>query len=90
MTNAKKILIETESHEVFIVRMNVKSKVRGFCPECKTEVVMLTIDEAVSVSNLSTIAILNQLRAGAIHSLETASGHLLICERSLTALNQRE
>ena len=83
MTIAKRFLIETESREVFIVRMNGKSNIRGFCHECSADSEMLTVDEAVSISDLTTIKMLELLRLGRFHQLETASGHLLICRNSL-------
>lgn len=86
MTNTKKILIETESHEIFIVRVNGKSGIRGFCPTCEAETEMLTLDEAVSLSRIATLEILGRVRDDGIHSLETASGHLLLCGKSLVKL----
>lgn len=83
MTNLKKILITTESHEVFIVRMGGSSNIQGFCPDCAEEVGLLTLDEAVSFSARSTRELLRQIECAAVHSIETASGHLLVCRRSL-------
>ncbi len=83
MTNAKKILITTESHEIFIVRMNGKSHIRGFCPNCTFEVEILTLDEAVSFSAKHTRELIRQIETDAVHSIETTSGHLLVCQNSL-------
>ncbi len=83
MSNARKILIETESHEIFIVRGDGKSEVRGFCEGCSAETELLTLDEAVSHGGSSTLEIMRRLNDGEIHFLETASGHLLICRKSL-------
>ena len=83
MANAKKIFVATESHEIFIVRVNGKSDVRGFCPECGMETELLTMDGAVSVSGATTLEIMKYIRESKLHNLETASGHLLICRDSL-------
>lgn len=83
MTHAKKILITTESHEYFIVRAAGKSDVRGYCPQCKAETVLLTMDEAVSVSGAGTLEILKHIQESDTHYLETPSGHLLLCRESL-------
>ncbi len=83
MKNAKKILITTESHEIFIVRVNRRSNIRGFCPDCAEEVELLTLDEAVSVSTRKTRELIREIEADAVHSIETLSGHLLLCRRSL-------
>ena len=83
MTNSKKILITTESREIFIVRFNRKTGVRGYCAECARETEMMTLDEAVSLTFTATREMIRQIDAGKIHALETASGHLLICRNSL-------
>lgn len=83
MTNAKRILITTESREIFIVRMNGKSDVQRFCETCAAETSMLTFDESVSAAGKTAREMIRQIEAGAIHSAETASGHLLVCQNSL-------
>ena len=84
MTNLKKILITTETREVFIVRLNGGSRIRGFCPRCEQEAPLLTLDEAVSFSALFTRELIRRIEQGVVHAIETASGHLLICRNSLT------
>ena len=83
MTNLKKILITTESHEVFIVRANGGSNIRGLCPNCLREVALFTLDEAVSFSARRARELIRQIERNAVHAVETASGHLLICQNSL-------
>jgi hypothetical protein len=80
---AKKLLITTVSHEVFIVRVNRHTNILGFCSACNAEVEMLTFDTAVSVSGIGGDEIARQVVADEIHSIKTASGHLLVCKRSL-------
>lgn len=86
MAIAKKILIETESHEIFIIRVNGKSDLRGFCKSCSADTELLTLDEAVAFSGVGTLDLVADAREGKVHYLETASGHLLICARSLEAV----
>jgi hypothetical protein len=83
MTNLKKILITTERREVFIVRPNGGSRIRGFCPRCAEEVALLTLDEAVSFSACRTRELIRRIECDAVHSVETSSGHLLVCRNSL-------
>lgn len=83
MTNLKKILITTESHEIFILRTNSGSTISGFCAECKKDVPLFTLDEAVSFSALPTRELIRQAERGTVHAVETASGHLLVCRNSL-------
>ena len=83
MANAKKILITTESHETFILRMGSKKRAFGHCAQCKREVEILSIDQAVSVSGIRTNELIRKVNANEIHGLETDSGHILICRESL-------
>jgi hypothetical protein len=87
---AKKFLITTFSHEIFIVRVNRQTTIHGFCPRCEIEVEMLTFDAAVSVSGIGGRAVIGKLAAEEIHALETANGHLLICRNSLPNGLQKE
>ncbi len=83
MPNTKKILITTESREIFIARRGEQRTIRGFCETCAAEVEMLPLDEAVSFTGKSTLELIRLTEAGAIHPTETASGHLLVCQNSL-------
>lgn len=81
--NAKKILITTESHEVFILRTDHLDHAFGHCRDCGREVEILTLDRAVSVSGIRTGELVRLAEAKKIHSIETSMGHLLICKESL-------
>lgn len=85
MANAKKILVTTVSHEILIARVNNKSEFREFCDGCSAETKMLTVDEAVSFSGVSTFEILRRLQEREVHFLETDGGHLFVCKNSLEA-----
>ncbi len=82
LPKAKKYLITTEKHEIFIVR-NGHQAIRGFCPECANEAEMLNLDAAISVSGITALEILRRIEKSEIHFLETANGHLLLCRESL-------
>lgn len=90
MSNLKKILITTESREVFILRINSDSQISGYCAACAEDVPLLTLDEAVSFSALFTREMIRRIECGAIHSVETASGHLLVCRNSLNNFSKGE
>lgn len=49
MTNTKKILITTESHEIYIIRANGKSVVSDVVPGCPTETEISTTGLIVSL-----------------------------------------
>lgn len=79
---AKKYLITTETHEIYIVR-NRREKIYGFCAECGKETEIINLDSAVSLTGKSARQIFYAIETGAIHSLETAQGHLLVCRETL-------
>lgn len=83
MTNAKRILITTESREIFIVHGSERQTINGFCEICRAETRMLTLDETVSFTGKSMREMIPEIQTGAVHSIETASGHLLVCQNSL-------
>lgn len=84
-TKAKKLLITTEKHEIFIIHPGAVPAVFGFCPTCAEEVEVLTLDSAVIVSGLSGLQIVRQVSNNRTHSIETVNGHLLLCRKSLVA-----
>jgi len=81
--DTKRILIETENREIFIVRKHGKEVIRGSCRSCAAEAEMFDLDSAVSFSGVGARELIRQIEAGTIHSSEIESGHLLICETSL-------
>ena len=83
MINAKKILITSESHEIFILKTGSKGRAFGRCRQCGQEVEILSIDRAVSVSGFKTSDLMRKIDANEIHGIQTESGHILICRESL-------
>jgi hypothetical protein len=81
--NTKKILIETESHEIFIIRADGISNIQGFCKSCAGEVEILPLDASVILSGISAREMVRLADDGLIHPIEAASGHLFICGPSL-------
>lgn len=81
-SKAKKLLITTETREVWIVREN-NSAFHGYCGKCEADVEMVTLDTAVSVSRISGRRVIQHLVADGIHTLETANGYLRVCRNSL-------
>ena len=83
MRRKKKTTIVTfESRE----RMTIRHQAgRGFrwCGECGRDVWMVTPNEAASISLTDTRAIFRLVEAGKIHFLETETGELLVCSKSL-------
>lgn len=78
----KRYLITTETHEIFVVRRE-RAGIRGFCRECGKTVEMHDLDAAVGLTGKTARQIFYAIENGAIHSLETTQGHLLVCRESL-------
>jgi hypothetical protein len=83
-SKAKKLLITTVSHEVFIVRVNQDTAIRGFCPNCEREVEMLTLASAAKVAGVSGRQLISEIAKDQVHSIEIADGHLMVCRKSLS------
>jgi hypothetical protein len=83
MTNAKKILVTTESHELVIVRRRLSTSSQHVCPICSTSAVGLTLDDAKVYTGRSALQLINGIETSAIHAYEIAGGPLLICQKSL-------
>ena len=79
MTRAKKILITTESHEIFTLHVNSDRGAAGFCQACNAEVEMLSLEQAVARTQIHTRDLVRLVDAQEIHAVETVSGHYLVC-----------
>jgi len=81
--NAKKILITTESHEIFVLRTDRRDRAFGQCRVCDREVEILTLDQAITQSGIRTGELVRMAEKNQIHAIETSMGHLLVCRESL-------
>ena len=85
MANSKRILIESETTETFRLRVSGPQVARLYCPECETVEEMVDLNSASDISGTAARELLGLIVAGALHSPDTARGHLLICRASLEA-----
>ena len=81
--NARVILIETDVRETFSVRIGRNHSIRIYCESCGSEDDMIDLNAAVTATGIPASDLLARIAAGAIHSPQTATGHLLICLSSL-------
>jgi hypothetical protein len=86
---SKKFLITAESHDVFILRRTKEKALRRYCVECGAEVEMLTLDEITTQTKTPTRELFRLIEQNSVHSIETESGHLLICRNSIEAIGQK-
>jgi len=73
-----------EKHEVVVIRGSRRLN-RVLCANCSEAVVLVTIEEAVTMSGFTARAIYHLLEAGEVHFAETAEGMTLICPATLVA-----
>ena len=83
MAISKRIVITSESREVFIIRRSSSCGFTSYCPSCGFETEILTLDQAVSYALEDTREMIRRIDDQRVHSLETADGHLLVCRNSL-------
>lgn len=72
--------------EIVVIRSGQARAVVDRCPRCAMTVEMLSIDSSVDLSGCGTRQLFEILEVGLVHSIESASGHLLVCRRSLEDL----
>lgn len=78
-----RITIETER----LLVMNQGRSLYSLCSACGNEVRMITIDQAATLAQVSSLEIYREVEAGMLHFLETTEGSVLICFNSLIGLN---
>jgi hypothetical protein len=70
--------------EVVVIRGSRKRN-RVLCANCSEAVVLVTIEEAVTMSGITARAVYHWIEAGEVHFAETAEGMTLICPATLLA-----
>jgi hypothetical protein len=89
MRRKKKTTIVTfESHERITIHRHERRFI-AWCEWCGEEVLMVTPDEAASLSHSDTRTIFRAVEAGEIHFIENGSGALLVCSQSCGAVAVR-
>jgi hypothetical protein len=85
ISNAKRILIETDRTETLILR-TAPRVTRFHCPECVQEVAMVDLNCAVTISGRGARELIQRIEDGGLHWYQTPEGHMLICCRSLNGI----
>ncbi|MGQ0542255.1 MAG: hypothetical protein ACT4O9_10470 [Blastocatellia bacterium] len=79
----KKILITTEQHEVTVIRRSDPGTAEAYCPFCDRHVEVVSIDAAMSLTNLRMRELAGLMESGAIHVVSAPDSRLLLCHDSL-------
>lgn len=81
MKKIRDIMIEIDRTVVVNAR---RQAVVARCAACAAEVRMVTVDEAAAIARVTARTIYRGVEAGRIHFIETPSGALYICLKSLS------
>jgi hypothetical protein len=79
----RQFVITAEKTETYTVRQEPPQPFQAYCEKCDRGIRCLTVDQTVSVTDLSARTIFRLVEAGDLHSIETDEGHLLICPNSV-------
>lgn len=82
----KKYLIRVETHSVEFHRP-LGREATLFCSGCGEVVEMVGFDVAVARSGISGLRMIEVIRADEVHTIETHTGSLLICTRTLESIS---
>jgi len=84
MKKRRRTRTTVEVREVVVIRGSRKRN-RIFCAECSGAAALLTVEEAVKISAISSRAIFRLIEEGEVHFTETVDGLTLICPATLLA-----
>jgi len=82
----EKTVITVETFQRTIIYSRRKAKI-ALCEQCAAEAVMLAPNEAAAYLQTTAREIFRRVEAGEIHYLETETGALLVCRKSLATEN---
>ena len=82
MKKTRRTRTTIEKREVVVIRSSRQMRTI-LCNECSGAVALVTLDEAVKISGLSSRVIYRLIEEGRIHFAETAAGVGLICPATL-------
>ena len=85
MKRTRRTRTTLEQHEVVVIRGSRRLN-RAFCPECSEPVALVTLDQAIKISGISSRAIYRLIEEQRIHFVEMADGVVLMCPATLLAI----
>jgi hypothetical protein len=79
--------ITIRQSEVMVIRKS-QGVALADCPQCNRQVEMLSAEQVVTLTGISSLNLFKMVESGQFHFRETLQGHLLICLESLRAGGQ--
>lgn len=83
MRKKQRTEIRFETHEVTIIRFRQTQSATRFCAACRASVRHLPISRAAAILRISETEVFRLVESKQIHSTETETGELLVCQNSL-------
>ena len=56
---------------------------RAWCPACRSKVIMVTLEDGVTLTSIGVLAMVRMVKAHQLHFTETSSGLINLCLPSL-------
>ncbi|MGH9425765.1 MAG: hypothetical protein ACRD2L_05595 [Terriglobia bacterium] len=81
MTKTRRMRITIQTERLLV--MSSSRSLYSLCAACGDEVRMVTIDQAATLTCLSSREIYREVEAGILHFTETTEGSVLVCFNSL-------
>jgi hypothetical protein len=74
--------ITIRKSEVIVIR-KLQGVALADCPQCNRQAEMLSAEQVVTLTGISSLNLFKLVESGQVHFRETSQGHLLICLESL-------
>ena len=73
----------TVQRERLLVITPGRGRIEGWCERCRSEVLLMRVEEAAVTADITQRALFRLIEAGKLHFAETSDGAVLICLNSL-------
>jgi hypothetical protein len=80
--SGRRVAITVETHEVTVIR-RLTPAIQAWCADCAASADMVSPDAAASLAGFSSRTIYRWIEMGKLHFMETPSGALYVCHRSI-------
>lgn len=86
MSVKRRTIITIEQKRIAVLRSQRQKHLSAFCELCCARVSMLTVEEAARFVVTTQRKMFRLVESNLVHSIETETGDLLICKKSLKSL----
>ena len=86
MSIKRRTVITIEEKSIAVLHSQKRAHLSFFCASCGANVLMLTVEEAARIFETTQLNIFRMVENNLVHFIETQTGLLLICKKSLQGL----